>query len=119
MPIDVTDHHERALRCVHAARMVECAASVVCGTEGGRFLSALASGANSCWPIESSARSFALKLRAEVIELLGGEDDANDLLRLLTRHGRLYPGLAPPISGTVVSSERGDTSSPQELCPNI
>ena len=36
-------------------------------------------------------------------------------LRLATRDGRLHPGLAPPVEGEVVASERGDLTPEEEV----
>lgn len=37
-----------------------------------------------------------------------GQELACAVMRVTTRHGRLYPGLAPKIEGPVVNSEAGD-----------
>lgn len=104
-------------RCLHAARMVEHAAALMCGssTRGGRFLEALAADADAHWPGGNAARRFANRIREAIAEVIGGSDrDVAALLAAITRDGRLYPGLAPPIAGPVVSAERGDVdvSSP-------
>lgn len=105
-----------ALRCIHASRMAESAATLVCGSErlGGRLLAALARGDDGGWPpAADGAREFAGRLRAEVGEALDGvlsEGGADALFALITMGGRLHPGLAPEVSGPVVSSERGDVS---------
>jgi hypothetical protein len=71
---------------------------------GGRFISALAAGAESSWPA-SEAASKAKRLRTELMGLLGDEV-ANALLRSVTRDGRLHPGLAAPVVGRVLNSEK-------------
>ena len=106
-----------AVRVIHAARLAEVAAYVVCGssTLGGAFLAALALEADASWPAEGRARSFAVRLREELhAALQPPEDDepllgVDVLLRLLTRDGRLE-GLAPKAEGPIVSSERGEVS---------
>ena len=50
----------------------------------------------------------------QVITILGA-DRSNALLRLMTRDGRLHPGLAPVVSGPVVNSEAGHHTPPDEL----
>ena len=40
---------------------------------------------------------------------------ANALLRLMTRHGRLHPGLAPPVEGPIISAEAGQQTPPEEI----
>lgn len=106
------EDHSLALRCVHVARMVEAAAYAVCGTEmAGRFLGAMADEAEERWPAESYARVFAVKLRQEIEEVIRDSlVTARALLRLMTRDGRLHPGLAPLLAGEFVSGERGDIS---------
>ena len=108
-----------ALTHLHAARMCECAATIVCGSSvlGGRFLRAVADEADSRWPTDGGAACFARKVRAELAAALGesnGTDDkltvdmmssARRLLRLITRHGRLAPGLVQPIDGPITSCE--------------
>ena len=37
------------------------------------------------------------------------------LLRLMTRDGRLDPGLAPPVAGPVVNAEAGEQTPPKEI----
>ena len=108
-----------ALRCIHAARMAESAAATVYGAPlGGRFLTALASGADRAWPEGSVSRRLAAKLRAELTEVVGGSlgsDDHNGsddlLLTLLTMAGRLHPGLAPEVVGPIADAHRGDIST--------
>ena len=84
----------------------------MCGSdESGRFLSHLADGAHTIWPKNSSMRAFANKLEREMGEIISNHEvSVNVLLRFITRHGRLHPGLAPPVVGEYVSGERGDTS---------
>jgi len=116
------------LTYLHAARMAECAATIVCGSSqlGGRFLAAVADGVDAGWPTNSGAARFARKLRAELSAAMRGgsestekeEDDevvvvatgctkpsVRRLLRLVTRHGRLAPGIASPIDGPITSCE--------------
>jgi hypothetical protein len=134
-----------AVRCLHSARMAEHAAALMCGStiEGGRFLGALAAGADAGRPVGNAARQFASRLREAIADgIRGGDWDVDGmgvgawevdgvwrdgrevdgsggvdeevaaLLAAVTRDGRLYPGLAPPVAGKVVSAERGDQSSP-------
>lgn len=98
---------EAQLEWLHAARMAESAATAVCGASelGGRLLAAMAVGADHSWPESSRARAFAAKLRDELARSVGGTAGVDRLLELITRHGRLSPGLAPPIAGKIVSSE--------------
>ena len=129
-----------AIRCLHAARMTECGAFAVCGGRelGGRLLSALAVGADATWPADGAARAFADKVRAELVDVLLGTDGgdagalkassecdhggsahggvaARLLLRIMTRDGRLNPGLAPPVPDEYVASERGDVTPAEEV----
>jgi hypothetical protein len=104
-----------AARCLHAARMAEHAAALMCGSSGrgGRFLGALAAGVDAEWPAGNAARRFADRLRQSIADAIGGGgEEVAALLAAITRDGRLYPGLAPPVAGPVVSAERGDVSSP-------
>ena len=78
--------------------------------EGGCFLNALATGLDATWPIESELYAFARKLRSELSDVVGNDEAADALMRACTQHGRLYPGLARPVQGSVVSSERGDVT---------
>lgn len=105
------------VRCVHAARMAESAATVVCGSAeaGGRLLNAVARGADHGWPPSSRARAFAARLREELQVAIGEPSSVDALLHLIVRDGRLHPGLAPPVEGTIVSSEAGDLTPPDEL----
>ena len=104
-----------AVRLLHAARMAESAALVVCGDAdvGGRWLRAVACGGDEKWPASGAAKAFAIRLREEVARVLADDAVAAAVLRLVTRHGRLH--LAPPVEGPVVASERGDMTSDEEL----
>ena len=120
---------EGAVRCIHAARMVESAAFVVCGSRdvGGRFLTAIAAADDVTWPSGGSAAAFARRVRDEIADaVLAATPSASEsqrgraaalLLRLITRHGRLKPGLAPlvPEAGEYVSAERGDLTPEEEV----
>ena len=46
---------------------------------------------------------------------MGDEASVSTLLRLITRHGRLCPGLAPKVTGPIVSSEAGDITPAAEV----
>jgi len=86
----------------------------------GQFLNAMAAGDDDCEKLQgrgvrpdapiglpgSPTHNAATKLRLDLIASLGGET-TSALLRSLTRHGRLYPGIAPTIEGEVVNSEKG------------
>ena len=115
----VGDEPRAAIRCMHAARMVESGAVTVCGgwQLGGRFLNAVAEGADSEWaPLDSvAARGFASRVRDELTTLLGDPAAAMLLLRMITRDGRLHPGLAPPPPEVYVASERGDITPAEEV----
>ena len=71
-----------AVRCLHAQRMAESAASVVLGERGGAFLRALAGGSDRNWPVDSRARSFAASLREALEDVLGSAACAADLLKV-------------------------------------
>ena len=116
--------------CLLASRHVEGSSAALLGeARSGAFLNALASGQDGQAFGEAAARHGA-RMRAELIALLGasaandeqalgagsaelrlGARRCNALLRAMTRHGRLHPGLAPPVSGAVVNSERGELTS--------
>ena len=101
-----------AVRCLHAARMAESAATIVCGSadNGGRFLNALAARTDldGKSPFSGAATSFAAKLRQEMTAAVGNAAASQALLRQMTRDGRLSPGMAPTVAGPVVLSENGD-----------
>jgi len=71
----------------------------------GQFLKALAHGEDSTWPAGSHGRSSATEMRKHMITVLGASR-ANALLRAMSCHGRLYPGLAPHWEGPVVGTEQ-------------
>ena len=126
--------------CLLASRHVEGSSVALLGeTRSGAFLNALASGRDGVATYGEAAGRHGTRMRAELIALLsqgsaaegaeGAEAEAeasgsasaqlglgarrcNALLRAMTRHGRLHPGLAPPVSGEVVNSERGEVTSP-------
>jgi hypothetical protein len=86
------------------------------GEKAGSFLTDLAVGADAAggaWPAASPLREAAQTIRSQLHAVLGA-DRANVLLRLLTRDGRLHPGLAPPVSGPVVDAEAGQHTSREE-----
>ena len=72
--------------------------------EAGRFLQALAEGADALWPDESNLKASATTVRTELITVLG-VPRANALLRSINLHGRLFPGLAPELKGPVVGTD--------------
>jgi hypothetical protein len=82
--------------------------------QAGRFLSALAVGADASWPSDSPGTRTARQVRAHVITMLG-EAKAAAVLRSLARDGRLYPGLAPPLGDGVVGTEKHAFSSREQL----
>ena len=107
-----------AFSCLHAGRIIESAATKVMDGDtarGNYFLAALAAGADATWPPASAAASNARRIRSELIALLGSVAAANALLRLVSRDGRLSPGLAPPVAGDVVNSEKGGTTPAAEV----
>ena len=56
----------------------------------------------------------AVKLRLDLMAQVGSRA-ACVVLRMATRHGRLHPGLAAPIRGPVVNSEKDGLTPPDEL----
>ena len=108
-----------AFHCLQLGRMIEGAAVKVMGDDRPRgylFLAALAAGADARWPPSASvARAHARKIRAECMAVLGGARAANALLRMISRDGRLSPGLAPPVEGDVVNSEKGGVTPAEEV----
>ena len=97
--------HAEAVAWLHASRMVESAAKSIFGERSGAFITAMGVSEDASWPHESKARSVAERLRAELTGVLGGVGAVHTLLRLMTRDGRLFPGLAPAVDGPVVSAE--------------
>ena len=96
--------------------MEGCACELLGAPASGEFLTQLARGADVGWAADSAARRQADWTRAELIALLGSAEAAHELLRAMTRDGRLYPGLAPrvPAGARVVNSELGQLSPPEE-----
>jgi hypothetical protein len=111
--------HAEAVSWLHASRMVESAAKSMFGDRGGAFITAMGAGQDAGWPVGSHARNVADRMRAELSGVLGGGGAVRTMLRLMTRDGRLYPGMAPPVEGPVVSAEprRGDlrTTPPDQM----
>ena len=108
-----------AMKCLHAARMIESAAAHLMGDDqakGNHFLAALAAGSDGFWPPDTSAYKSAQTLRKELIAVLG-EDGASALIRMSSRDGRLHPGLAPFRSegSPFINSEKGGWTPPDEL----
>lgn len=64
-------------------------------------------------PSGSATHTVATKLRLSLIGQLGVEKSCA-LLRVVTRHGRLHPGIAPKIEGPVVNSEKSENTPPDE-----
>lgn len=62
----------------------------------------------------SPSHTLATKLRIDLVALLGVER-ACALLRLVTRHGRLHPGIAPKVEGPTVNSEKGGITPLEEV----
>ena len=58
-------------------------------------------------PPPAAAARHALRMRAELIALLGSAAWANAVLRAMTRHGRLLLSPPQPVEGSVVNSEAG------------
>lgn len=73
-----------AVRCLHAARMAECAACIVSGdaVRGGNFLRALARGLDHSWPPDARVRAFAASLREALEDVLGSAACAAELLQV-------------------------------------
>jgi hypothetical protein len=115
-----------AVKVLHTGRMAETAAATLMGGDrerGNHFLAALAAGAESAWRESpsadvraSNACISARRIRGELMAVLGGASAANALIRMMSRHGRLYPGLAPAfIESEVVNSEKGGLTPKKEL----
>ena len=108
-----------AFSCLHAGRIIESAAVRLLGddkSKGYLFLSAIAAGADARWPPNATAAiSNARRIRSELIGLLGSSVAANALLRMIARDGRLSPGLAPPIEGDIVNTEKGVMTPDEEV----
>ena len=105
------------LLCMQMARHVEReATNALCGdtAHAGRFLSALAVGADARWPPGSPAQRIASQVREHLITVLGAPRAAA-ILRGVARDGRLDPGLAPPLGAEVVGTEERAFSSRDEL----
>jgi hypothetical protein len=100
-----------SVRCLLAGRHVEGCTKELLGDDAGDFLNSLARGEDVGWSTDSTIARHAASTRGELISLLEGVDRANALLRAMTWHGRLHPGLAPPVKGEIVNSERGELSS--------
>ena len=62
----------------------------------------------------SESFAAASRLRLDLISQLGPRT-SSALLRSLTRDGRLHPGLAEPIDGPVVNSERAERTSDEDF----
>ena len=113
------DDEAEALLWRHLGVVVEGVALDHFGIDAsGEFLNGLASGADAtnggAWPVESPLREAASTIRAQIIAVLGTER-SNALLRLMTRHGRLHPGLAPATSSPIVNAEAGQHTSEREI----
>lgn len=102
------------LSCMQMGRHLESEATQCVGQEDyGRFLSAMALGADSRWP-DSPVRERAQQIRSHLLTVLGARR-AGALLRAMTRDGRLHPGLAPRLAGAIVGTEETHLSSFREL----
>ena len=64
-------------------------------------------------PLGSPGHTVATRLRIDLVAEMGIER-ACALLRVVTRHGRLHPGLAPRIDGPLVNSEACQYTSNEE-----
>ena len=74
-----------------------------------------AASAEERWPADSFARLSARKIRRELVAVVGAAG-ANVLLRVVSRDGRLYPGLAAPTDpNDYVNSEKEGVTSPDEV----
>ena len=114
------ESQSEALVWTHLAVMIEGSMTDHLGAaEAGAFLNDLAAGVDATdgkkWPAGSLHREAASSLRGQLISILGGAERANALLRLMTRHCRLFPGLAPTVSGPIVNSEAGEHTSREEV----
>lgn len=65
-------------------------------------------------PLGSASHTVATKLRLDLIAELGVAK-ACALLRVVTRHGRVHPGLAPQVEGPAVNSEAWELTPPAEV----
>ena len=114
LQLSSTDDH--GLVCMQMGGFLEKEAIRMFGGEvaAGHFLTALALGVDTTWPAESAEARTATQMRSHLIMVLGVAR-ANALLRLMTRHGRLHPGLAPKLGGAVVGTDEHNFSSVGEL----
>jgi len=114
------------LACLLAARWLETeVAAALDESEVGPFLNALAGGGDAeeraghdtgtaIGPAGSPTYTLAAKVRLELLSSVGLKSTCA-LLRAMTRHGRLHPGIAPPVTGPVVNSEKAQSTPSEEL----
>ena len=105
------------LLCMQLSRYVEGEVHSMLGDDAqaaGRFLTALAIGADTTWQVGSPARERANAIRSHMITIVGAAR-ANALLRTMARHGRLYPGLAPELRGPTVGTDDFQTTPMHEV----
>jgi hypothetical protein len=76
-----------------------------------KFLAALACGSDARWPEADVTTMKARRLRQELMAVLdaaGRRGTTNTLLRMISRDGRLWPGLSAEVKGDdYVNSEKG------------
>ena len=96
------------LRCFRVARLFEGSTQELLGSAAaaGKLLTAMARGEDAAWAEGLPLKRHAARIRCEMGALLGAER-ANALLRGMAQDGRLHPGIAPPVVGDMVNSERG------------
>ena len=108
-----------AFDCLHASRMLEAAGVKSMGDDrqlGYQFLQAIAYGSDAAWLETQAPTMKAFKLRQELIAVLGSGKVVNALFRLMTRDGRLYPGLAPETDpNQSINSEKGALTPKAEV----
>mmetsp|Transcript_61365 Transcript_61365/g.102136 ORF Transcript_61365/g.102136 Transcript_61365/m.102136 type:complete len:466 (-) Transcript_61365:114-1511(-) len=109
------DDNGAALRFLQASRWLErLATQWFGGVHAGKFIHAIATRADAAWPSDSQAYRNAQRFRKELGRLASWLDGSvctvEVLLRLMIRDGRLFPGLARTIEGSLVSADRGDFS---------
>ena len=68
----------------------------------------------SMGPLGSPGHKVATTLRLDLVAEIGVEK-ACALLRVVTRHGRLHPGIAPKVEGPVINSEKWELTPEAEL----
>ena len=128
----IADDGTNGLRCLLAWRWLErnaCGFHKEDADKVGRMLSAMAAGGDDpeslvrrkvtadSQPIGaagSETNYCAQQLRLWLVRSLGAPL-ACAVMRVACRHGRLHPGLAPPLEGPVVNAEVGQQSAPDDV----